>query len=115
MFHEWTETLTGAGKALGSPKAAVCGFCWAVLAYNAMSVMKAALRAVHGREKVPQDISAYSLALEISQTDDGMMVAIPSEHWTICRTLNAQQLADVLKELAENVNLRRYNGHPTRS
>jgi hypothetical protein len=41
-----------------------------------------------------------------------MMVAIPSQQWTIFRILNAQQLADVLKELAANVNLRRYKKHP---
>jgi hypothetical protein len=112
MFHELTETLTCEVNALGYPKAALFGFCLALLAYNAVSVMKAALRAVHGSAKVQQEISAYYLALEISQTYDGMMVAIPSQHWTIFRILNAQQLADVLKELAANVNLRRYKKHP---
>jgi hypothetical protein len=31
------------------------------MAYNAVAVMKAALRAVHGQEKVHQDISSYYL------------------------------------------------------
>jgi len=83
-----------------------------LLAYNAVAVLKAALRAVHGREQVQQHLSAYSLALEIAQTSDGMMVAIPSPHWSIFRSMNAQQLADVLQELAANVNLRRYKKHP---
>ena len=43
---------------------------------------------------------------------DGMMVAIPSQYWLSFRTLNAKQLADVLKELATYVNLRRYQKHP---
>src|SRR5713101_4304923 len=88
------------------------GFCLALMAYNAVAVMKAALRAVHGHEKVHQDISSYYLALEISQTYDGMMVAIPSPHWSIFRRMNAQQLADALQDLAEHVNLRRYKKHP---
>src|SRR6478672_5093065 len=112
MFQELTETQTCEVNALGYPKAALFGFCLALLAYNAVAVMKAALRAVHGCEKVQQDISAYYLALEISQTYDGMMVAIPSPHWSIFRSLNAQQLADVLQDLAEHVNLRRYQKHP---
>jgi hypothetical protein len=112
MLHELTETLTCEVKALGYPKAALCGFGLALLAYNAVSVMKAAWRAVHGHAKVQQEISAYDLALEISRTYDGMMVAIPSQQWTIFRILNAQQLADVLKELAANVNLRRDKKHP---
>ena len=52
------------------------------------------------------------VGLEISQTYDGMMVAIPSPHWSIFRNMNAQQLADVLQELAAHVNLRRYKKHP---
>lgn len=112
MFHELTETLTCEVNALGYPKAALFGFCLALMAYNAVSIMKAALRGVHGRETIEQDLSAYYLALEIAQTYDGMMVAIPSPHWTIFRTLHAQELADILKELAEHINLRRYKKHP---
>jgi hypothetical protein len=112
MFQELTETLTCEVNALGYPKAALFGFCLALMAYNAVAVMKAALRAVHGHEKVHQDISSYYLALEISQTYDGIMVAIPSPHWSIFRSMNAQQLADVLQDLAEHVNLRRYQKHP---
>jgi hypothetical protein len=41
-----------------------------------------------------------------------MMVAIPSPHWSIFRSMNAQQLADVLQELAAHANLRRYKEHP---
>ena len=112
MLHALTETLTCDVHALGSPKAALLGFCLALLASNAVSVMKAAWRAVHGHAKVQQEISAYSLSLEIAQTYDGMMVAIPRQHWTIFRILPAQQLADVLKELAAHVNLRRDKQHP---
>ena len=112
MFQELTETLTCEVNTLGYPKAALFGFCLALLAYNAVAVLKAALRAVHGREQGQQNLSAYYLALEIAQTYDGMMVAIPSPHWSIFRSMNAQQLADVLQELAANVNLRRYKKHP---
>src|SRR6266436_1924803 len=62
MFQELTETLTCEVNALGYPKAALFGFCLALMAYNAVAVMKAALRAVHGHEKVHQDISSYYLA-----------------------------------------------------
>ena len=41
-----------------------------------------------------------------------MMVAIPRPPWRIFRIMNAQQLADVLQELAEHVNLRRDKKHP---
>jgi hypothetical protein len=62
MLQELTETLTCEVNTLGYPKAALFGVCLALMAYNAVAVMKAALRAVHGCEKVLQDLSAYYLA-----------------------------------------------------
>jgi hypothetical protein len=112
MCQALTETLTCAVKAWAYPQAALFGVCLAVLADNAMSVLKATWRAVHGCETVQQHVSAYALSLERAQTSDGMMVAIPSPHRTIFRTRSAKQLADVLKELAENVNLRRDKNPP---
>ena len=53
MFQELTETLTCEIIALGYPKAALFGFCLALMAYDAVAVMKAALRAVHGHEAPP--------------------------------------------------------------
>jgi len=112
MFQELTETLTCEVNTLGYPKAALFGFCLALMAYHAVSVIKAALRAVHGRETVEKDISAYYLSLEISQTYDGMMIAIPAPRWEVFGKLTPSELARVLKDLAANVNLRRYQKHP---
>ncbi len=111
MFQELTETLTCEVNTLGYPKAALFGFCLALMAYHAVSVIKAALRAVHGQETVEQKISGYYLSLEISQTYDGMMIAIPARHWKQFRTLTPAALARVLKKLAANISLRRYRKH----
>lgn len=112
MFQELTETLTCEVNTLGYPKAALFGFCLALVAYHAVSVIKAALRAVHGQETVEKGISGYYLSLEISQTYDGMMIAIPPRHWKVFRDLKPRELARVLKELAKHVSLRRYQKHP---
>jgi hypothetical protein len=111
-FQELTETLTCEVNTLGYPKAALFGFCLALVAYHAVSVIKAALRAVHGQETVEKGISGYYLSLEISQTYDGMMIAIPPRHWKVFRDLKPRELARVLKELAKHVSLRRYQKHP---
>jgi hypothetical protein len=44
-------------NALGYPKAALFGFCIALLAYNVLAVVKAALRGVHGEEKIADEVS----------------------------------------------------------
>ena len=112
MFQELTETLTCEIHTLGYPKAALFGFCLALLAYHGVSLIKAALRAVHGRETVERKISAYYLSLEISQTYDGMMIAIPDRHWKAFRGLTPRELAQALKQLAANIKLSRYQKHP---
>ena len=87
-------------------------FCLALLAYNAVSLIKAALRSAHGRQKVNAEVSSYYLALEIGRTYDGMMIAIPAPHWALFRQLSAKEFANALRELASSVNLARYQKHP---
>jgi hypothetical protein len=48
------------------------------------------------------------VALEIAGVHRGMMIAIPAEHWRAFATLTAEQFAEVLRELASTVQLRRY-------
>jgi Transposase DDE domain len=111
-FFEITTTLSCEINTLGYPKAALFTFCLALLAYNAVSLIKAALRSAHGRQKVNDEVSGYYLALEIGRTYDGMMIAIPASHWTCFRALAAKEFASVLHELASSVNLARYQKHP---
>jgi len=111
-FFEITTTLAGEINTLGYPKAALFTFCLALLAYNAVSLIKAALRSEHGRQKVNDEVSSYYLSLEIGRTYDGMMIAVPAPHWALFRACSAQEFATVLRELASSVNLSRYQKHP---
>ena len=51
--------------------------CLALVAYNMLAVVLAALRRVHGAQTIAQDISLYYVANDIAQTSYGMMIAIP--------------------------------------
>jgi hypothetical protein len=111
-FFEMTTTLACEIKTLGYPQAALFAFCLALLAYNAVSLIKAALRCEHGRQKVNDEVSSYYLSLEIGRTYDGMMIAIPAPHWALFRELSDKEFADALRELASSVHLSRYQKHP---
>jgi len=111
-FFEITTTLTCEINTLGYPKAALFAFCLALLAYNAVSLIKAALRSEHGRQKINHEVSGYYLSLEIGRTYDGMMVAIPAPHWQFFRDLSDRDFANALRELAASVKLSRYQKHP---
>ena len=112
MFQEVTATLACEIDTLCYPPAALFVFCLALLAYNAVSVLKAALRSVHGEAAVNDKVSGYYLALEIQQTYDGMMVAVPERHWRRFRRFTPEEFTDTLKEIAAHVHLSRYRKHP---
>jgi IS4 transposase len=111
-FFEITTTLSCEINTLGYPKAALFAFCLALLAYNAVSVIKAALRREHGRQKVNEEVSGYYLSLELRRTYDGMMVAIPPPYWAVFREMSTAEVAAVLRELASQANLSKYRKHP---
>lgn len=105
MFQEMTDHLTCEIKTLCYPRAAVFAFCLALMAWNGMSVIHAALRSVHGEETIEENLSGYYLSLEISQVYHGMMIAIPAEEWAVFQNLTTAQLASLLKQLAKGVSL----------
>ena len=112
LFQEVTQTLQCEIHTLGYPKAALFAFCLALQASNAIAVLKGALRAAHGADAVQTQVSGYYLSLEIKSTYDGMMIAIPEEHWGIFRTCSVKQLAIILKRVAGHADLSRYRKHP---
>ena len=111
-FQELTVTLHCEVNTLCYPRAALFAFCVAVAAYNVLGALQAALRAAHGAERIEKHLSGYYVALEIAGVHRGMMIAIPAEHWRAFATLTAEQFAEVLRELAGTVQLRRYQKHP---
>lgn len=111
-FQELTQYLNSEINTLGYPKAALFAFSIALIAYNVMSVILAALRSVHGAEVVEQDVSGYYVAEELSAVYQGMMIAIPEKHWQIFGRMKPREVADTLRVLAAKVNLRRFQKHP---
>jgi hypothetical protein len=76
-FQELARDLNSEIDTLGYPKAALFGFCVAVVIYNAVGLMRSALRGAHGVQKVEQEVSDYYIAAELETTSRGMMIAIP--------------------------------------
>ena len=111
-FQELEATLRGEVNTLGYPKAALFAFCIALVAYNVLSTMKAALRSVHGDEKIAEDVSGYYIADEIQMTHRGMMIAIPEDEWVEFHDLPPVELAHVLVRLARSVSLTKLRKHP---
>ena len=113
-FHELTVALKCEVNTLGYPKAALFAFCVAVAAYNVLAVVKGALRAVHGEEKVQNEVSGYYMALEWALVYPGMMIALPPEQWAVFGTMSAKELAGHLRGWAAKINLLKIKKAPRR-
>jgi IS4 transposase len=108
-FQELEHSLHSEINTLGYPPAALLSFCVALLAYNAISVVKTAIHAVHRDKAKREDLSGYYLAGELAATYQGMVIAVPTEEWTRhFGSQTATELARVLKELAAKVDPDRF-------
>ena len=111
-FLHLSEHLNSEINTLGYPRAALFGFCIALVAYIIMNVIKASLAAVHGADIIKEQVSGYYIADEISATYRGMMIAIEPQQWIVFQQISTSNLLKVLKELASNVKLSKYQKHP---
>ena len=111
-FQEMTVYLRCELKTLGYPGAALLGFCVALVAYNVMSTVKAAVRGAFGHEKVEAEVSSFYLADEVGGTYRGMMVALPAEQWVEFQTISASALGERLVDIARHLRLTAFKKHP---
>jgi IS4 transposase len=107
-FQELEATLNGEINTLGYPKAALFAFCVALLSYNVMSTVKAALRAAHGADVITEQFSGYYLADEVRMSYRGMIRAIPKDEWVEFQEMPPEELAAVLVTWARTVPLSEY-------
>lgn len=98
-FYEVTQTLECEPNTLGYPQAALFAFCLALIASNAVALIKASLRAVHGDEAVA-NMSHYHMARQIRETLGGMLVVLPPEKWLIYGEMEAVEFAGILRQVA---------------
>ncbi len=107
-FQEVAESLEGEIQTLGYPKAALFGFCMALVTYNLLSVVRAAVQAVHG-EEAARTLSTYYIAHEVASTQIGMSIVLDDSFWQKkYAKLTPTQMAHELTLLARNMRLTKY-------
>ena len=111
-FQELEATLNSEITTLGYPKAALFAFGVALVAYNVLSTVKAALRSVHGAAVVDAEVSASDVAEEVAGTYRGMMIAIPEDEWAVFHGMPPREFSPVLKQLAGAVRLAEFRKQP---
>jgi hypothetical protein len=111
VFQDLTVSLQCEINTLGYPKAALFGFCTALVAFNALAVAKGALRAVHGAERIEKTVSDHQLAGEVAAVYEGMDIAVPEDAWEDFQTMPARRLGEALRKMARGVDLAQFRKH----
>lgn len=104
-FQFLTQSLHCEVKGLGKPRAALFMFAMALVAGNALAVVRASLRQAHGCE-AEAEVSGYYLANEIAASYRALTLYAGGEDWSGWRTLKPRDLVRLLTAIARNVNLK---------
>ena len=110
-FQHLTVELACEVDPLGYPKAALFGFCVALVAYHVVALVKGALRAVHGAAYVEEQLSMYYLTLEVAPVATGMEIALGTEAWEIFRQMSTTEFATTLVAIAQRLDTKKYTNH----
>jgi hypothetical protein len=111
-FQELSDHLEAEIETLGYLKAALFGFAAGFVSYNVLSVLKSSLASVYGREIVEEEVSGYHIAGEIAKTREGLMIALPPGRWSAVREMSLAEIIGLLRGVAGNADLNRYQKHP---
>lgn len=103
-FQRLTDWLHCEVPTLGYPRAALFAFSMSLVAANALAVLIAALRAVHGLEAA-DNLSYMALVDEVGGTYRGMMLALPPRRWNFIHRYTTRQTACLLRDIARHANL----------
>ena len=99
-------------RTLGYPRAALLAFATAVLAYNVLATIQAAVAAAHDLPAAGIELSSYFVAGDVKAYYAGMIVAVPPAAWPIFAAKSAEELSQELRHIAAHVDPRSLRKHP---
>jgi hypothetical protein len=103
-FQFLTMSLHCEVPSLSKPRAALLMFAMALVAGNALAVVRASLRQAHGME-AEATVSGYYLADEVAFDYRTLMKYLPPEKWAGWRPLAAKPMVRLLTTIATGVNI----------
>lgn len=104
-FQFLTQSLHCEVTGLGKPRAALFMFAMALVAGNALAVVRGSLRQAHGRE-AEAEVSGYYLAKEMAMSFGAVTLYTTDLDWSGWRNLTPRNLVRLLTAIAANVNMK---------
>ena len=113
MFQRLESVLHSEVRSLGYPRAALFAFGIAVVAYNVLSTLQAAVEQQHQLEEGSAiELSSYFIAAEVRASYRGMMIAVPDSVWEGYQALSPRQIGQALLKIAAKIELKTLRKHP---
>lgn len=112
LFGRIEAALTSEVRTLGHPRAALFAFGTAVLAYNVLAVIQAAIAATHDLDEMGIEVSTFYVADDVRSDYRGMLIAIPVERWQKFDAQSPAALARTLIAVASHIDPSTVRKHP---
>jgi hypothetical protein len=113
MFQSLESALHSEVRTLGQPRAALLAFGTAVVAYNILAVIQAAMEAAHPEAQAQGiEFSPFFVATEVKATYGGMMIAVAASLWTAFEEQSPLELSRPLVRIAKHAQPKRLRKHP---
>jgi IS4 transposase len=110
-FDFLKNCLHGEIESLGKPNAALFMMCMALVAGNALAVVRQAIRTIHGQTELEQ-LSGYYLADELAKNDHAIEVLVPEKQWRKLRALPVPAFWHWCQRVAQAIRPRAFRKHP---
>jgi IS4 transposase len=112
LFQRLESCLKSEVRTLGYPCAALLAFSTAVLAYNVLAAIQAAVEAAHDLPAAGIELSSYFVAGDVKAYYAGMLVAVEPATWATFESQSPAQLSSTLRHIAAYVDPRTLRKHP---
>jgi IS4 transposase len=112
LFGRLEAALNSEVRTLGHPRAALLAFGTAVVAYNVLAVIEAAVAAAHDLEAAGLQVSTFYVADDVRTDYRGLRIAIAAAVWRAFDAMAPARIARTLRAIAANVDPRTIRKHP---
>ena len=112
LFQRLEGVLHSEVHSLGHPRAALLAFSVAVVAYNVLAVVQAAVETEAAAAAEPVPISMYYVAHTVREHYRGLLIAVAASVWADYDAQPPAALAASLRDIAAHVRFEAYRKHP---
>jgi IS4 transposase len=112
LFGRLEAALHSEIRTLGYPRAALLAFGLAVIAFNVLAVIEAAIAATHDLQEAGIEVSTYYVADDVRSDYRGMLIALAASAWAAFDDLSPTALARTLRAVAAYIDPRTLRKHP---